>query len=337
MQAISGDVWQNRDVKDAMREADIRRYCIAYVTRLPRGMFRRGDVLICDASRMAVSSGETDPGVLMRLIGRGVKVYSHKALHAKCAVFNDVVLTGSANLSESSADRMCELSVLQKSKPLAAQLIQFMDELVSDGVTVSLRRDDLIDLKKVWRSACKPWQNALRRRRKPHLESPKGTHKGQFFLVESIVPEVRSPTDMTEEENERNMKDSKVFMKKHQGFVRGAWEIDYFHMTDMDAPQRYKIGDRIVTIEYNTRKTNSRALVYGGGVVVKVVRAARHYYIYYARPKEGVPYGKVKNDYGVINALKPLGRSVYRKVTEEEFEVLEKAVRRIGRHMRRRK
>ena len=126
LQVIRGDVWNNPDVLAAATGADARVYCVAYVTQACNEMFKPGDVLVCDASRKAVSCGETDPRFLLRLLKRGVKVYSYEALHAKCAVFGDFVLLGSANMSESSACRLVELSVLQKNSRLARGVAAFI-------------------------------------------------------------------------------------------------------------------------------------------------------------------------------------------------------------------
>ena len=113
-QIVRGDVWRNKDVLAAAKSAAIRWFCVAYVTQARSRLFRCGDVLVCDASRKAVSCRETDPRFLLELLRKGVEIYSCEALHAKCAVFGNAVLLGSANLSESSANRLIELSILVK-------------------------------------------------------------------------------------------------------------------------------------------------------------------------------------------------------------------------------
>lgn len=112
-QIVRGDIWNDKNVIAASERAEVRKYCVAYVTQANGRLFRSGDTLVCDASCKAVSSGETNPNFLLDLIKKGVAVYSCEALHAKCAVFDDYVLLGSANMSESSANRLVELSLFR--------------------------------------------------------------------------------------------------------------------------------------------------------------------------------------------------------------------------------
>ncbi len=327
MHVISGDVWSDMEVKEAMKSHETRYYCIAYVTKLPRGMFRKGDVLICDASQKAVSSGETDPKVLLRLLARGVKLYSCEALHAKCAVWGKWVLLGSANLSESSAERLRELAVLQKNDSLAIQVNQFINELIEDDKANLLNEDTLRRLKKFWRSQSTPWQRQLSRRKENPLKVMKGSHKGTYYLVDTIWPAERK--ESVEKLAEKHEKEAVDTAKRMQILRRGQI-IDDFHTTDKTTGQRYKLGDQMVTIEYVTENEDSRALVYGPCVVVKVVKKGKDYLVYYSSPKNGVPYGKVKSDREVRNAVRKLGQSVHRKVDADQFDVLVKAIKRIG-------
>ena len=48
-QIVRGDVWRNKDVLAAAKSADIRLFCVAYVTQACSRLFRAGDVLVCDA------------------------------------------------------------------------------------------------------------------------------------------------------------------------------------------------------------------------------------------------------------------------------------------------
>ena len=69
-QVIRGDVWNDPAVLAAANGADARVYCVAYVTQACDEMLKPDDVLVCDASRKAVSCGETDPRFLLRLLKR---------------------------------------------------------------------------------------------------------------------------------------------------------------------------------------------------------------------------------------------------------------------------
>lgn len=122
MRTITGDVWAAPEVLSLAHKAKVRLYCVAYVTHTSHVLFRAGDILVCDSSRKAVAYGETNPDFLKSLIKMGMQVYSCEALHAKCAVWDDAVLMGSANMSESSSSRLVELSVLERNQSLADQL-----------------------------------------------------------------------------------------------------------------------------------------------------------------------------------------------------------------------
>ncbi|WP_433610902.1 phospholipase D family protein [Prescottella agglutinans] len=80
---------------------------------------RRGSSIIVDADPRTVRAGSTDPRVLLDWAKAGVKVYSLKNLHAKLILAEAVdaehdayAVIGSANLSQSSANRLYESVVL---------------------------------------------------------------------------------------------------------------------------------------------------------------------------------------------------------------------------------
>src|SRR5437867_1112590 len=65
---------------------------------------RRGSMLVVDASRRAVSCGQTNPTDLLGLIKAGVRVYSVENLHAKVFVLGRLAFVGSTNVSTHSAE-----------------------------------------------------------------------------------------------------------------------------------------------------------------------------------------------------------------------------------------
>ncbi len=74
---------------------------IAYVSA-PIFRFGSGDVVITDASRAAISSGQTSAQLLLDAVRRGAKAYSLPRLHAKILLSDGAAMVGSANLSDSS-------------------------------------------------------------------------------------------------------------------------------------------------------------------------------------------------------------------------------------------
>src|SRR5690348_15071619 len=106
---IANTLWA--DVQAAAKNAPYRKAAIAYVTN-ELIEFRKGDVLIADASDHAIRCGATSATLLRRLNGRGVEIYSCNQLHAKVLLFGGTAVIGSANMSTSSKDKLVEAAVL---------------------------------------------------------------------------------------------------------------------------------------------------------------------------------------------------------------------------------
>jgi hypothetical protein len=65
--------------------------------------FPKGSRLVVDASERTVASGQTCPADLLKLVKKGVAVYSVPNLHAKVFVLGRAAYIGSANVSKNSA------------------------------------------------------------------------------------------------------------------------------------------------------------------------------------------------------------------------------------------
>ncbi len=63
-------------------------------TLMPFSHLRRGDVLICDASDLAIESGPTHADALSASLRTGVNVRSVQGLHAKIVVLPERVYIG---------------------------------------------------------------------------------------------------------------------------------------------------------------------------------------------------------------------------------------------------
>lgn len=88
-----------------------------------------GSRLVVDASERAVASGQTSPAELIKLVRRGVRVFSVPNLHAKVFVFGRSAYIGSTNVSSRSASHLVE-AVVRTTHPHAVQTArQFVQEL----------------------------------------------------------------------------------------------------------------------------------------------------------------------------------------------------------------
>jgi PLD-like domain len=88
-----------------------------------------GSRIVVDASEGAVKSGQTCPAELIKLLKRGVRIYSRKNLHAKIFVFGSKVFVGSANASLHSAHTLREAMLVTTDRNAIAAAREFIREL----------------------------------------------------------------------------------------------------------------------------------------------------------------------------------------------------------------
>lgn len=106
---VCQNVWPQ--LTKAVRRA--RQRCDVAVADFGAGASRllplpKGSRLVVDASERAVASGQTCPADLIKLVKRGVVVYSVPNLHAKVFVLGSAAYIGSANVSRHSASQLVE-------------------------------------------------------------------------------------------------------------------------------------------------------------------------------------------------------------------------------------
>jgi hypothetical protein len=102
-----------------------RRACLAAVAYFGMGASKLLPLpaksrLVVDASDGAVGSGQTCPADLLKLLDRGVILYSVPNLHAKVFVVGNTAYVGSTNVSIRSANQLVE-ATLRTTEPEAVQ------------------------------------------------------------------------------------------------------------------------------------------------------------------------------------------------------------------------
>jgi len=107
----------------------------------------RGSRLVVDASERAVASGQTCPADLLKLVKRGVAVYSVPNLHAKVFVLGKTAYVGSTNVSGRSASQLVE-AVLRTTEPGTVQAAR---KFVVDHCLHELTPEVLKHLSKLYR------------------------------------------------------------------------------------------------------------------------------------------------------------------------------------------
>lgn len=138
---LTSDLWQ--EAAKLARKAKTRIAAIAYVTT-DTVKFGEGDVLVTDASRQAITSGETSAKVLLAAFNRGAEVFSCTNLHAKVLILDDTAIIGSANLSQSSAEVLEECAVLTKDRKLVGQSKVFVQQLREQSQRLTVKALEML-------------------------------------------------------------------------------------------------------------------------------------------------------------------------------------------------
>ena len=319
-QIVRGDIWNDKNVIAASERAEVRKYCVAYVTQANGRLFRSGDTLVCDASCKAVSSGETNPNFLLDLIKKGVAVYSCEALHAKCAVFDDYVLLGSANMSESSANRLVELSLLRKDNDLAMEVEAFIENAVQHSLN-KLSEKEAMALCKMWNPHTVPWQRRLSKRKKELSCFDPSNH---VVTIYATVGRIRS---VSEEEIAESEKKASERLNIAGISTRGR-SLSWYYTSEHWNERKPKAGDSLIVVQYGSRKKSARAVVYGPAPVVFVDKREKVRIVHYLSPDEGIPYGVFRNAFG---GKKSMNRNC---MPDDKFEPMVTFIKREKRNRR---
>jgi hypothetical protein len=134
---LSSDLWKT--VRAQAQKARCRKAAIAYVTEdLIR--FRKGDLLVMDASPKAIRCGETDARLLRTLDRRGVCLYHCAGLHAKVLLLDDVAVISSGNLSKSSANGLVEAGMITDQGSTVAGVASFIEQVLAQSKELKANR-----------------------------------------------------------------------------------------------------------------------------------------------------------------------------------------------------
>lgn len=103
--------------------------------------------LVVDASDAAVKSGQTCPFDLLKLHRRGVRVHSHRNLHAKVYVLGNAAFIGSPNVSQHSANIMLEAMFRTQQRSAVSAAREFVESLC----ITELDSDELTRLARIYK------------------------------------------------------------------------------------------------------------------------------------------------------------------------------------------
>jgi hypothetical protein len=134
MKLLSDDLWS--DIARQASDHERLRAAIAYVTA-DYLKFRSGDVLVCDASDVAIAGGLTSAFQLQKFLDAGAEVYSYSGLHSKIAVFDSFAIVGSANLSANAGVHTCEASLLTDDPQVVALALAFVEKVRLEALPIT--------------------------------------------------------------------------------------------------------------------------------------------------------------------------------------------------------
>lgn len=129
---------------------------------------QRGSRLVVDASERAVASGQTCPSELLKLVKRGVAVYSVPNLHAKVLVLGRAGYVGSTNVSGRSASQLVEAVVRTTEASAVRAARQFVQAHCLHELTPTL----LKRLAKLYRPPLLPGGKRAKKASKQHSPQP---------------------------------------------------------------------------------------------------------------------------------------------------------------------
>ena len=108
------EVWE--EITKAVLESSRTRAAVAYVTQIEALPLKSGDVLVADASDLAIASGQTSANAIETLVD-GCHCRLSRGLHAKVVIADSTLFTSSANASGSSLNALFE-AALKSDNPI---------------------------------------------------------------------------------------------------------------------------------------------------------------------------------------------------------------------------
>ena len=219
-----------------------RKRCFVAVAYFGAGSSRRlplpkGSLLVVDASKRAVASGQTCPADLTRLLNRGVSIYSVPNLHAKVFVVGRTAFIGSANVSKNSAEELIEAAVRTTDPSVVSTPRQFVLDHCLHELTEVLKQ-----LAAIYRPPQVPGGG----RGRPRDTSSRPT------LPRLLLAQLERE-DWSEREPQLHDK-GLVVAKKFREHPR-SWVMDDFRQT---GKCRYVVGDVVIQV---TNEGNGRVMV----------------------------------------------------------------------------
>lgn len=163
---LSAGVWA--EITAAVRRS--KKPCFAAVAYAGPGASRqlplpKGSCLVVNASEACVRSSATCPAELIKLLRRGVRIFSQPSLHAKAFVLGKAAYVGSTNVSSTSAHVLTEAAI-RTTDPATVRAVR---AFIESNCVTELGPLALARLAKLYRPPRFPGSKT---RRKPRIQGP---------------------------------------------------------------------------------------------------------------------------------------------------------------------
>lgn len=113
-----------------------KRAAVAYVTSDEVVSFRKGDVLVVDASDQAIANGNTSAKLLRRAFDNKATLVSVSGLHAKVMILGRWAVIGSANLSINAMEELIEAALVTSDPLTVSQCLAFVQDQQDNGLSI---------------------------------------------------------------------------------------------------------------------------------------------------------------------------------------------------------
>lgn len=310
---IPNDIW--KVVGQKSKGAGRRRAAIAYVTRdLPLNL-QEGDILITDASKRSISSGQTSAQLLRTLFERGVELFSYGGLHAKLIVLDNTACVSSANLSDQSvSSRLVEAGLVTDHPGAVAGALSFIEQLKGLSEKVTTKRLETLERIPVVRNGGPPLGASPKRSR------PKVVTRSSSWIAS--IYELMKPLKQEEEaEVNEGLELATTMMTSPKS--EPSW-VCYAKRSRF--AREVQPGDTVVWIWRTHSSSKTPQFVYRHASVLFCKEGKQHRWLFYEEPthaeKQRLTWGQFKRLCKRIDLPYALGISTERKLPDEYSDAL---------------
>lgn len=243
IRVVSKGLW--KEIRALAKKGGSKAAAIAYVSN-DEISFGEGDILVADASKGQIASGQTVAAVLDRAHKRGASIYSLSDLHAKVIVIDRVAVIGSGNMSKSSAngDRI-EAAIITDIPAVVSNARAFVESLTKMATPVDKRfigRISAIEVKR----------------------PPRGVHRGKREQVKIHAHRTWlisvGPLDESRYPDERKLIQQGMAEAEERKKNRRS-DVTWIRMTgDSKFRTQAKQGDSVIQIWTNAKRTKVQAV-----------------------------------------------------------------------------